>query len=375
MKRGRISVVEVIDDASMGGGQVHVLMLAKYLNRQLFDIKVVCEPNGFLADELRKIEVDVLPVKMDNRFRFSTLREVVSLVGRTSFDVIHTHGGTAGFWGRVAGIVSGYRPAFVHTYHGMHYLSKDSNCPWWFKTIDRILLKRTSTVICVCPSDYKRGLMAGIVSKDKAMIVPYGIEVQKFCGPKRREALRAQSDVDDSTIVFGNIGRLHVQKGHEYLLQAFNSVVRLYPKTTLWLIGDGELRRELERLTEALGLTCKVRFLGNRLDIPDLLAAIDVFVLPSLWEGQPISLVEAMISRKPVIASSVDGVADILIDGVNGLLVPPKDPQALADVMGKLIEDNAVRLDLAEHAYKTVADGYTATSMAAKVGKIYQDIV
>jgi glycosyltransferase involved in cell wall biosynthesis len=375
MKRGKISVLEVIDDASMGGGQVHVLMLAKYLNRQLFDIRVACEPNGFLADELRKIEVDVLPVKMDNRFRFSTLREVVSLVRRASFNVIHTHGGTAGFWGRVAGIVSGHRPAFVHTYHGMHYLSKDSKCPRWFKTIDRILLKYTSAVICVCSTDYKQGLMAGIVSKDKAILVPNGIEVQKFCGPKRREELRAEFDVDESTIVFGNIGRLHVQKGHEYLLQAFNSVARLYPKTALWLIGDGELRGELTRLTKAFGLTNKVRFLGDRLDIPDLLAAIDVFVLPSLWEGQPISLIEAMISRKPVIASSVDGVADILTEGVNGLLVPPKDSQALADVMGKLIEDSALRSDLAEHAHKTVADGYTATSMAAKVGEIYQDIV
>lgn len=370
----KIRVLEMIDDASIGGGQVHVLMLAKYLDRELFEVFVACGSEGYLVNELHTAGITMIPVSLDNSIRLKNFREVYDLFRNSTFDILHTHGGTAGFWGRLGAIFSPHRPARIHTYHGMHYLSRDSPLPSSLSFIDKFLLHLTDRVVCVCQSDFEKGLKAGIVSKSKGVVIHNGIEVERFQRSRRREALRAEFGLDESTIVFGNVGRLHIQKGQQYLLKAFDHVRRQQPNCNLWFIGDGDLRHDLEKLAHDLNIVDSVRFLGVRTDIPDLLTAIDVFVLPSLWEGQPVSLLEAMTAGKPVIASNVDGIVDILVNEENGLLVPTKDSVRLAKAMLRLACEKSLRDSLSAAALASVFDRFSVQEMARRVGKLYYEV-
>jgi len=371
MEKGKIRVLEMIDDASLGGGQIHVLLLAKYLDKTKFDVSVACEESGYLVDEVKKLGLPLVSVQMDNRFRPKTLKKVFSLLGGENFDVLHTHGGTAGFWGRIPALISRRPQVRIHSYHGIHYLHTRSARNSFFRFVDKSLLPLTDKVICVCRSDYEKGLVSGVVTVEKGEIILYGIEMERFRPGGGASSLRSQFGAADSSIVFGNVGRLHAQKGQKYLLEAFCEVKKKHPSAHLWIIGWGELKSELERMVSLLGIGDSVRFLGSRTDIPELLSAIDVFVLPSLWEGQPISLLEAMVSSKPIIASSVDGISDILIDGENALLVPPADPGKLASAMARVMTDAGLRQRLADCARRTAADNFSAEKMAEKIGNLY----
>ncbi|MBE7446938.1 MAG: glycosyltransferase family 4 protein [Planctomycetia bacterium] len=375
MPTKKIRVLEMIDDASIGGGQVHVLMLAKYLDREKFEVSIACNGQGFLVDEARKLGIDTISVSLENRVTLKSFREVTRIFRRGNFDILHTHGGTAGFWGRICTLVAGRPIVRIHSYHGMHYLSKNYAFPRHLRMIDQLLLCLTDKVICVCASDYKKGLGAGIVKKGKGVIIQNGIEIEKFQHFKRRKSLRAEYGLDESAIVFGNVGRLHVQKGHRYLLEAFQAVKGKYPNVHVWIIGEGELLPELIKLAHDLGIHGSVQFLGARTDIPDILSAIDIFVLPSLWEGQPISIMEAGAAGKPVIATNVDGIADILTDGENTLFVPAKDLNSLAAAMMRMIEDSELRNHLSASIKATVSDGFTVEKMAKKMGDLYHEIV
>jgi glycosyltransferase involved in cell wall biosynthesis len=369
----KIRVLEMIDDASVGGGQVHVLMLAKYLDRGKFEVVIACKGQGFLVDEAGKLGINTLSVSMANRFSLKTFREVTQIFRRSNFDVLHTHGGTAGFWGRIGAFIVGKPTIRIHSYHGIHYLSKNFTFPSHLRMIDKLLLSLTDKVICVCPSDYQKGSAAGIVSKKKGIIIQNGIEIEKFHNTEQRKALRSQYRLDESAVVFGTVGRLHVQKGQRYLLEAFQAVKSKHLHAQLWVVGEGELKCELEKFAQDLGIYDSVHFLGARTDIPELLSAIDIFVLPSLWEGQPISIMEAGASGKPVIATNIDGVADFLIDEKNALLVPVKDPNALAAAMMRLIKDVELRTRLSASIKSTVSEGFAVETMVKRIGDLYQD--
>lgn len=372
MSSKKIRVLEMIDDASIGGGQVHVLTLGKYLDRGEFEVSIACKGQGFLVDEVRKYGIDVIPVSMDNHISLKTFREVIRIFRQYDFDILHTHGGTAGFWGRIGAFAAGRPKICVHTYHGMHYLSKNYSFPRRLRWVDQILLCLTDKVICVCTSDYRKGLKAGIVNEKKGVIIQNGFEIEKFQNFWQRKALRTQYGLDESDILFGNVGRLHVQKGQRYLLEAFQTVKSKQPYTCLWIIGEGELRGDLERLTKDAGIYNSVQFLGERTDVHELLSAIDVVVLPSLWEGQPISILEAGAAEKPVIATNIDGVADILVNEKNALLVPVKDSNALADAMMRMAKDAGLRTRLSASIKATVSNNFTAEKMAKRVGDLYR---
>ncbi len=369
----KIRVLEMIDDASIGGGQVHVLMLAKYLDREKFEVSIACNGRGFLVDEAGKLGIDTISVSMDNRITLKTLREVMQIFRLGNFDILHTHGGTAGFWGRICAFTARKPIVRIHSYHGMHYLSKNYAFPWYLRVIDQLLLCLTDKVICVCPSDYRKGLEAGIVNKKKGIVIQYGIEKERFQDIGRRKVLRTNYGLSESTILFGNVGRLHVQKGQRYLLEAFQTVKNNNPNVHLWIVGEGELLHELIKLAQDLGIHDTVQFLGARTDIPEILSAMDIFVLPSLWEGQPISIMEAGAAGKPVIATSIDGIADMLCDGENALLVPAKDPTALAAAMTRVIKEPELRNHLSDSVQATISESFTAINMAKRIRDLYQE--
>jgi glycosyltransferase involved in cell wall biosynthesis len=368
----KIRILEMIDDASIGGGQVNILMLARHLDRNLFTLAVACEKRGYLVDELGRLGVPVVGISISNRLRWRTLREVMLCLRRGAFDILHTHGGTAGFWGRTSSIVARTPRVRIHTYHGLHYLRDAGARRFPFLAADRRLLSFTDAVVCVSQADFYEGLKARVVSNERGVVIRNGIETERFRSRGEREAVRAGLGAGERTMVFGTVGRLHVQKGQRYLLEAFAEVHRVHPDSVLWIVGEGGLRAELDEQTEHLGIRSWVHFLGARTDVERLLAGMDAFVLPSLWEGQPISLLEAMAAGTPVVGTSIDGVKELLRHGKNALLVHPKDAHGLARAMSRFFEEMDLGSRLASEARQLIEGEFTAKRMAERMGELYQ---
>jgi glycosyltransferase involved in cell wall biosynthesis len=373
----KLRVLLTIDEASLGGGQMHVLLLAKYLREANFEVEIATEASGWLVDEAQNLDLLVHQIAISNKFTWQSFRHIHQLLRNGQFDVLHTHGGTAGFWIRLVAVGLKKRPAIVHTYHGLHYLNvlegvgqavQQKIKRAIFKLIDRLLLSYTDRIICVCKSDYDKAIAAGVATIDRTSIVYNGIEVDKFSIPLDRAIARKIFNLDPTEFVFGNVGRLHEQKGHKFLLQA---IAKMTNRARLVIIGDGRLRNELITLADQLEISDRVSFLGARADICEFLSAIDVFIMPSLWEGQPIALLEALAIGKPCIASAVDGIPEIIVDGANGYLVSPKDVESLTRAMDLAIEDPDLDWKFPIHKVSRLDPKFLVKNMAMEIADIY----
>lgn len=365
-----LKVLLLTDDAYVGGGQQHVLSLARNINKKKFDVAVACPHSGFLVDELRRSKIRHFAIDLPERAEWNALRAMRQLLVLYRPDIVHSHGGTAGFYGRLASFsLSSIRR--VHTYHGIHYLNfKNGWKRHLFTMIDRFLLGATDAIICVAESDFQLGMKAGVVRRSKCVVITNGIDVRKFAVSKSR-MFGKQSGRGK---LVGTIGRLHVQKGQEDLLKAAPAVLRGNPHVSFCIIGEGELRDHLQSVARHLGIEANVSFRGARTDIPRQLAGMDVFVLPSLWEGFPIVLLEAMAARKPIVATAVNGVLEILEHGKNALLVPPNDPVALADAILRILNDRALAALCASNAFATVKSSFTEQEMVRRTEHVYLEL-
>jgi glycosyltransferase involved in cell wall biosynthesis len=372
-----LRVLEMIDDASLGGGQMHVFLLAKYLRGDDFELAIATEATGWLVDQAKIIEIPTHAIAISNKLTWQSFQNIYQLLKAQKFDVIHTHGGTAGFWGRLVAACLKNKPKIIHTYHGLHYLNTaQTKSPQQkiktaiFQKIDELLLQITDRIICVCKSDYEKAITAKVASPSKTALVYNGIEIDKFLQPINKETSRKIFDTAPTEFIFGNVGRLHEQKGHQYLLKAFAKVA---DRSRLLIIGDGNLKDELVKLAEDLQISDRVTFLGARSDIYEFLSAINVFVMPSLWEGQPIALLEALAIGKPCIATSVDGIPEVITNGVNGYLVKPKDIAGLTQSMSEAIDNPDCIQKFAKAGVSTITEKFLASNMAKAIANIYFD--
>jgi glycosyltransferase involved in cell wall biosynthesis len=370
-----VTVLMMIDDAAVGGGQQHVLWLAERLDRQRFQVTVACEDQGYLVDELRKRGITVYPLSMSNYLSLTSLWRCVRLLRRIAPSVLHTHGGTAGFVGRVASLFAPVK-AIIHTYHGIHYLHYGLSIRKILYTwMDRLLVSWTDCLICVAQNDFDLGLRSGVINPSKSVVIRNGIDVQHFSVTRRLSDFGNRDSGNSNYKIVGTIGRLHVQKGHAYLLEAAKLVVEKFPTTVFQIIGDGELRQSLEQLSRALGIENNVQFLGTRPDVPELLAHMDVFVLPSLWEGMPIVILEAMAARKPIVASDVDGVSEIVVDKRDGILVPPRDAKELAQAISLILTDRGLAECLGQRAFDKVVSEFDIETTVSRTQKLYDSVL
>ncbi len=364
----RVDILLLIDEASLGGGQQHVLWLAEGLAHRHFTVHVGTAPEGYLVEALRARGIPVHPVAFPKAFDPGGLRDAHRLLSRLTPAILHTHGGTAGFYGRSAALRHA-QTRVVHTFHGIHYL----HSPDWRKrfiqsAIDRMLARHTDRTICVAESDRELALRHRLARREDSVVIRNGIDLSRFAGIGRRRAPGKRP-------MIGTIGRMHVQKGQRHFLEAAAAILRTHPHARFRIIGDGELRETLERLRQDLGLNDRVEFSGERADAAAELARMDVFLLPSLWEGLPYVLLEAMAAGVPVVATAVDGNKELITHGMNGLLVPAADPEAMAGAALSLLDDPARRRILIDGGKRTVRDSFDLDAMVERTVDVYRELL
>ena len=357
----------MIDDASVGGGQKHVLCLASELRKAEFEVAVASEGEGYLVDELKRSGIRHFPLAMSNVPSAGAFRLCRKLMKEFRPQIVHTHGGTAGVTGRLAAAtVRGVK--IVHTYHGLHYIHDSRRIRRGsFRVLESALLRVTDRIICVAEKDVETGAREGIIDRKKTVVIRNGIDPSPFEFARSRKLNRHP--------VIGTIGRLHPQKGHKVLLEAAKGIGKSHPRSRFLIVGEGEMGDQLKREAVMLSVADKVTFAGARTDIPLQLKQMDLFVFPSLWEGLPIVLLEAMAAGLPIVATDVDGVQEILQDGKNALLIRPGDARALQEGIERMLDDARLRARLGDAARRTVRQQFSVGRMMMETEKVYRSLL
>lgn len=370
-----ISVMHVVRPVA-GGIKNHLLDLIGASHGDRFRHMVACPP-GSLADALtvRGIKTFRLPLEGDlsTRWDLACVRLLVSLLKRCRVDVVHAHSFKAGLVGRLAAKAAG-SPAVVLTVHSS--VLQDRRPPWekcLFKVSERLLAGLTDRIITVSGALGRE--IAGLeICPEKVVTIYNGIYPEKFSRPPDRDYLRKTTGIPAGKKIVGTVARLAPQKGVGDFIRAAARVADKTGDTAFLVAGDGPLRAELEREAGEMGLSGRLFFAGERQDINMILPCLDVFVLASVTEGLPITLLEALAACRPVVATGVGGVPEVVSDGLNGLLVGPGDIQEMASAILRLLEDPVASRNMGEKGRRRVIRDFTVYKMVSSTERVYTDV-
>ncbi len=368
---GKIRIMEMIDRPTLGGGQRTVLLLAANLNRGLFDVCVSSAPGGPFVEEVEKSGLRHIHVPLDKKLGWRVIKNIAAVLKSEHIDILHTHGGYAGLYGRWAAGRCG-TPVVVHTLHGIHYLHYRNFLLRRVSIgLERLLSRRTDRLILVSYADLGRAVKHRLAPPDSLTVIQNGSPVLKPLSAEAKIRKRRELGWGSGLPVVGTVARLHRQKGVLYFLLAAESISSRFPDARIAVVGDGPLCRALKKRARRLKIDDKIFFLGERRDAFELMNLFDIFVLPSLWEGLPFVLVEAAALGKPIVATAVDGVPEVIEEERTGLLVPPKDPQLLAGAIIRLLEDRKLAGRLGERAEATIPVRFPLGRMVEQTENLY----
>ncbi len=331
-----------------------------------FDVSLVSLRKKDLSEEtLDSLGIGITYLHK-SRFDPSTLPALLKVIDRRRIDILHLHGYGATTFGRLA---AAWRriPAILHEHANL------TDTPWYQKAADRLLEPATDLAIAVSESTAEFVRRARLVRPEKVKVVYLGAPLEEFgrpYGPAEIAGARAALGLQPADFVIGTVTRLHESKGNSYLVDAAARVVAERPQARFCLIGEGPLRPALEAQARALGLDDRFLFAGFVRDVAGALAAFDLSVFPSLWEGTPLTVFEAMAAGRPIVATDADGLLDVLQDDRTARIVPRRDAAALAAEMVRLIDDPAVRNRLGESA-RVAARRYDIGAFVRRMERLY----
>lgn len=368
MTMDRVNILHVIHDLGFGGAQRVLSDLVLNIDVQKYSpsVAVLYSPQAApCEEELRKRNIRVSYLGKHPGLDVGAVLRLGAVLRDVRADIVHTHCHALRY--ALPHILVGSVRVAVHTVHNL--AAQDAGHPHWLAG-----LAYRAGVVPVAIGNEVAASLNDVFGIANPPLIRNGIDVARFATPfAAREAVRSALGLDKE-LAFICTASLTPKKGHSVLLDAFARVVQKVPAAKLLLAGTGELRSALEEQVSTLGLGADVRFLGTRSDMPDLLAAADVFVLSSLWEGMPLSVMEAMAAGKPVVCTAVGGSIEIVQDGVNGCLVPSGDGTLLADAMVGMA-DPEKRARFGKRAAETASGQFGLETMARAYEVLYAELL
>ena len=366
----KIKILFVHQNLEIGGAETLRKYVLSSIDRERYCPEICCiEGRGAIGGELHDAGHRVREIGKKITLLNSPVIvwRLYNLIRRNRYDVVHASLFYANFFARIAGILT-KTPLLIIEEHGI-YKWKDRKP--LFVWADRILSRFTHKIICCSDSVRDFTLTQERVAEKKFMVIKNCLDFDSFAILESKGAIRKTHSLNPAETIIGVVGVLREEKGHLYLVEAVNILSKKHKNIRLLVIGDGLLCDTLKKLVNRLGIDKRVSFLGWRLDIPRLLKAMDIFVLPSTSEGLGISLLEAMYSEVPVVATNVGGIPEIIQDGVNGLLVPPRNSALLAEAIERLILDREYATKLATKGREIVVKDFSAPKYTAAIENIY----
>lgn len=366
-------VLHVIDSFDLGGAQTFLLDLVRNLDPMRF-VPEVAAMHGHGVFELEFVKAGITthslsPGKWPPHYFLNFLR----LMKRGKFDILHFHLFGANLCAKPLALAVGHRAIVVHDQ--CNDASRDQNP--LLLAADALANNGASRVIAVSESVRRYLLDKEDLSEAKVAMIPNGIDTKEFQVPSRVEnaIARAKLSLPEDCFIIGGVGRLVTQKNFKAFLEVASKVIVKNPKVIFLLAGTGPLENELRKYAHALGLSKAVRFLGHVSDRAALYHSLDALLMPSDFEGTPMVLLEAMASGLPVVASAVDGIAEVCSDGVDALLIPPRDVAGYAAELERLIADAALRERIGANARQKILARYEICSLVRRIENLYEEIL
>jgi glycosyltransferase involved in cell wall biosynthesis len=367
----RLNVLQVCDHLGWEGSRMHGVkrlfawMIPRF-DPERFSVSLVSLRKKDLSEEtLESYGVDITYLHK-SKFDPSTLPALLKVIDRKRVDILHLHGYGATTFGRLAG---GMRriPTILHEHANL------TDTPWFQKVADRLLEPWTDIAIAVSRSTARFVIDARLVPERKVKIVYLGAPVEEFSRSRPAgeiAAARAELGIAPDGFAIGTVTRLHESKGNSYLVEAARIVLDERPNAKFYVVGEGPLREPLEAQARTLGLGDRFVFVGFARDVARVLSAFDLSVFPSLWEGTPLTVFEALAMGKPLVATDADGLLDVLTDNVDALIVPRRDARALAEKIVWLMDRPGERARLGLAARETGRQ-YDIGAFVAKMERLY----
>ena len=369
-----VPVLHVCDKFGVAGSSIHgVSRLFSWwfprFDRSRFEVGLV----GLKGPEpaSRLLAEGGIPVHHLGRGRFDPriATDLVGLVRRRRARILHLHGYASADFGRIAARATGASVV-------LHEHFADPRMPAYQGLADRALARLTDRAIAVSGSTRDFLIRERHVPADRVTLIWNGAPLDEFAPapPATARRVRTELGIPTDAVVIGTVGRLSEQKAHHVLLDAAAQLLPGRPAARVLIAGDGDRMEALRAQAAALGIAPRVAFAGHRPDVPAVLAAIDVFCISSSYEGTPLALFEAMASGKAIVSTAVDGCREVLEDGVTGLLVPPRDPRALAVALARAVDDPALRASLSAMA-RDASRRYDIGECVRRMEELYDDVL
>ena len=362
-----IRLMQVTHDLAIGGLQQVVLSLCRNINREKFHVSVLClRAIGPLAPEIEKLGIKIiaLPQRPGKTDYFSFLK-VARIFRQENVQVIHTHNTQPLLDGVMGALLSGVTRV-VHTDHARQFPDKNR-----YMFMEWLMSHFVYKMVGVSKQTQQNLHKYEKIPSRKLMSIENGIDIQRFQIEIDVTLKKKELALPDKGQVIGVISRLEKVKGITYLLQAMPQIIERIPDITLLIVGDGSEMKQLKTQSKQIRIQDHVVFAGSRHDIPEILQVLDLFLLPSLSEGLPLGLLEAMAAGCPVLASKVGGIPSVIENGKNGLLISPGDPEAIRKGILRLLFDEQQRNRFSDTAFQIIAERFSAEQMSRNYEKLY----
>jgi glycosyltransferase involved in cell wall biosynthesis len=380
----KIRVLHIITRMIPGGADENTLQTVLGLDKNHFQVDLIV---GGQSDEwmLQRIEycrVIIIPELVRNPSPINEIKaflKIMRIIRQERYLIVHTHTAKAGIIGRFAAWLC-KTPIIVHTLHGttFHRAIRPLEAAL-YRVLERFAARITDQLITVGDDLRKIYLDAGVGTPDQYETIRSGFEISRFLLSDaeialRRRKIRRELGISDTTWIIGSASRLEPRKGQYYFLQAAQRLLLKYPDLVFVIAGDGPSAKELRTLAHSLRIMSKVRFLGHRTDIEDVMAAMDIFVLSSLWEGLPQVLVQAAALGRPIVSFDAEGAKEIVHGGENGFVVPRGDENALTDALAYLTAHPQRAREMGLSGRRFISADYDKEIMVKRIDKLYHEL-
>jgi glycosyltransferase involved in cell wall biosynthesis len=368
----KLNVLQVCDHLGWEGSRMHGVkrlfgwMIPRF-DRDRYSVSLVSLRKKDLSEEtLESMGIDITYLHK-SKFDPATLPALLKVMDRKQIDILHLHGYGATTFGRLAGAIRRL-PAILHEHANL------TDTPWFQKVADRLLEPATDIAIAVGQSTADFVIKARQVPARKVKVVYLGVPLEDFNRRRSTEEIgsaRAELGIQPDDLAVGTVTRLHDSKGNSYLVEAARLVLNERPRAKFFVVGEGPLLGALQEQARALELGDRFVFAGFARDVARVVSAFDISVFPSLWEGTPLTVFEALAMGKPIVATDADGLLDVLTDERDAIIVPKRDAQALAGGIMRLADDPDARARLGASARET-GKQYDITAFVRKMERLYE---
>lgn len=364
----KINVLILVTEAIGGGVERLIYDQMRFYDKKRINLHVITIRKGYLEKEFSETSANYMCLDVNRKVSYKVLKKLVCYIRSNHIDIIHTHLYLPDIYGFLAKMIVPRVKLFT-TKHNTNQFRKKL----FWGILDKILSLPAARIIAVSEAVKKFIAKYEYISPHRISVIYHGIDISRFTKNVNTGNIRNQLRISKNSFVIGIVGRITEQKGHVYLLQAIVELKVKIPGIKLLVIGTGELLQELSDYCNKLNIKKQVIFLGFRKDVPQLYRIMDVLCLPSIYEGLGLVLVEAMLCNTITVGSKIHGIEEIINDGINGFLVPPRDSEALTKVLYKIYKldyNHNMRRRAKQTAYK-----FDYRKNLKKIEKTYFDVL